>query len=220
MIVSSLSPARKNQSGQTTSQPTGQTTSQSGKTSGPDMALEDMKAIRRCALANIAVEIGLVSDLVEENIGDLSEEFIKLVKYSRQQVEDIAMACNLLPEGDIVRNILTEIMAVSTGFDINVNRMIYSLQFQDRSRQLMQAMVATLDILIGLSESLENNQVGEILAAKPVISEESRTILNHLIADADHQELDRNYIVKMFMGEQKAETAGEKSPDSANIDFF
>lgn len=185
-----------------------------------DIGIEDLKNIRRYTLGNIAGEILQISDFVEENIVDLSDEFIRLVKYSRQQTEGIITACGLLPRGDAARKILTETLEISADFHKNVNRMIYSMQFQDRARQLMQAIAVTVDILINLSETIENDQDVTTPGEELIISQKIRTILNRLIEDAAHRELDQNYIVKMFLGDVPDERGTNRLSDSTDIEFF
>lgn len=207
------------------------TNPETGKDIALDMAMEDLAHIRQFTLANIAEEILQISDLVEDSIVDLSDEFMKLVKYSRQQVDDMTMACDLLqggkPDGqgstkEKVHEMLRESAEVSTYFHQNVNRMIYTMQFQDRARQLMQAISVTLNILINLSESIENNQGSGDIKGKITISENNKNILNRLIEDAAHRELDQNYILKMFMGsaDEKSETRRDDDQDFTDIEFF
>jgi len=187
-----------------------------------NMAIEDMKNIRQFALGNIAGQILQISDLVEENISDLSDEFMKLVKCSRQQVDDIITARDLLQGEDTAREILTETVEVSTGFHKNVNKMIYSMQFQDRARQLMQAIAVTLEILIDLSESMENSRAVASAGRKPAISQKARDILGRMIEDSAHQELDRKYILGMFLGMAEGDGESDTPPpsDDTDIEFF
>ena len=195
------------------------------------MAKDDLKDIRQSTLANISQEILQISDLVENSIIDLSDEFMKLVEYSKQQVDDMTLACDLLQveklkNDDTTKNrvheILKESAAFSTYFHQNVNRMIYTMQFQDRARQLMQAITVSLDILINLSESIENGRNSENIKEKVTISEDNKNILNKLIEQAAHRELDQNYILKMFMGtaSEKTSTRRENEQDFTDIEFF
>ncbi len=192
------------------------------------MSAGDLKDIRHSTLANISQEILQISDLVENSIVDLSDEFMKLVKYSKQQVDDMTMACDLLQEKksdkggstmDKVHEMLCESAEVSTYFHQNVNRMIYTMQFQDRARQLMQAISVTLNILINLSESIEESTN---IKEKVTISEDNKNILNKLIEDAAHRELDQNYILKMFLGttDEKSEPGRDEEEDFTDIEFF
>jgi len=186
------------------------------------MAIEDIKNIRQLALGNIAGQILQVSDLVEENISDLSDEFMKLVKCSRQQVDDIITARDLLQGEDTAHEILTETVEISTGFHKNVNKMIYSMQFQDRARQLMQAIAVTLEILINLPESMENGPARATVDNKPVISQKARDILGRMIEDSAHKELDRTYILGMFLGRAEGDSESHTPPpsDDTDIEFF
>jgi len=186
------------------------------------MAIEDIKNIRQLALGNIAGQILQVSDLVEENISDLSDEFMKLVKCSRQQVDDIITARDLLQGEDTAHEILTETVEISTGLHKNVNKMIYSMQFQDRARQLMQAISVTLEILINLPESMENGPARATVDNKPVISQKARDILGRMIEDSAHKELDRTYILGMFLGRAEGDSESRTPPpsDDTDIEFF
>ncbi|PCI44480.1 MAG: hypothetical protein COB49_11095, partial [Alphaproteobacteria bacterium] len=111
----------------------------SGEDITAQMAVADLKDIRHIALTNMAEEILKISDLVEDNIGDLSDEFIKLVEYSRQQADDMTTACDLLghekpDRGEAgkkkARAMLKESADGASRFHQNVNRMVYSMQFQ------------------------------------------------------------------------------------------
>jgi len=196
-----------------------------------EMAMGDLQDIRHIALANIAGEILQISDFVEDNIGDLSDEFMKLVEYSRLQVDDMTIACDLLQQekpdrdGSIkekVHEMLRESAEGAGHFHKNVNRMIYSLQFQDRVRQLMHAMSVTLNILINLSESLEKNQNSEDTDDKATISKDNKNILTRLIENEANRELDQTYILKMFMGSacEKGEAGCDHEQDFTDIEFF
>lgn len=196
------------------------------------MTVEDLRNIRQFTLANISEEILQISDLVENSIVDLSDEFMKLVKYSRQQVDDMTIACDLLQEGksdqsgstsEKVHEMLRESAEVSTYFHQNVNRMIYTMQFQDRARQLMHAISVTLNILINLSESIENGQNPSGIKGKLTISVDNKNILNKLIETAAYKELDQNYILKMFMGSSDEEDVtglDNKDDDFTDIELF
>lgn len=196
-----------------------------------DISPEDLRDIMQFTLANISAEVLQISDLVENSIVDLSDEFMKLVKYSKQQVDDMTMACDLLQaekddkdgsNNDKVHEMLRESAEVSTYFHQNVNRMIYTMQFQDRARQLMQAISVSLNILIYLSETVENNQNSDKVKENVTISEDNKDILMHLIEGAAHRELDQNYILKMFMGgtNTKNEPKYDDSEGFTDIEFF
>lgn len=210
---------------------TGMTHPKAGKYSADDMAIEDLVDIRHAALTNISEEVLEISDLVEDSIVDLSDEFMKLVKYSRQQVDDMTMACDLLQEEkavedgsnkDKVQEMLRESAEVATYFHKNVNRMIYTMQFQDRARQLMQAVSVSLNILINLSDSIENTQNSGNIKEKVTISDDNRDILCSLIEKTAHQELDQTYILKMFMGTIKEENEArhDDEDDFSDVEFF
>ncbi len=195
------------------------------------MAAEDLLDIRQSTMANISEEILQVSDLVEDSIVDLSDEFMKLVKYSKQHVDDMTVACDLLQgeksdkSGSIkdkVHEMLRESAKVSTYFHQNVNRMVYTMQFQDRARQLMHAISASLNILITLSESIEKGQNSNKIKEKVTISVDNKNILINMIENAAHKELDQNYILKMFMGsaEENSETGRDDEDDFTDIEFF
>ncbi|PCI32058.1 MAG: hypothetical protein COB54_08415 [Alphaproteobacteria bacterium] len=201
------------------------------KDSARGIAPEDLKDIRQFTLANISEEVLQISDLVENSIVDLSDEFMKLVKYSKQQVDDMTMACDLLQaekddkdgsNNDKIHEMLRESAEVSTYFHQNVNRMIYTMQFQDRARQLMQAISVSLNILIYLSETIENNQNSDNIKETVTISEDNKNILTKLIEDAAHRELDQNYILRMFMGGTNTddEPKHDDSEGFTDIEFF
>lgn len=195
------------------------------------MPIEDLREIRQFTLVNIAQEILQISDLVENSIVDLSDEFMKLVKYSREQVNDMTMACDLLQEektddvGSVkekVHKMLRESAEVSANSHENVNRMIYTMQFQDRARQLMHAISVALNILVNLSESIENGQTPGNIKKRVTISEDNKNILNNLIQDAAYRELDQDYILRMFMGGagNDSETSHKSEDDFTDIEFF
>ena len=197
----------------------------------PDIVLEDLQEIRQFTLANISEEILQISDLVENSMVDLSDEFMKLVKYSKQQVDDMTMACDLLQaekadrdgsNKDKVQEMLQESAEVSTYFHQNVNRMIYTMQFQDQTRQLMQAISVSLNILIYLSETIENNHKSDNVKEKISISEKNKDILISLIEGTANRELDQNYILKMFMGstDKDSEPKHDSSDGFTDIEFF
>lgn len=187
-----------------------------------DMTMEELKDIRQQALDNIARQILQISDLVEENTGELSDEFMKLAKCSRQQVDDIVTARDLLRGGDMAYKILTKTLGVSADFHQNINKIIFSMQFQDRARQLMQAIAVTLDILNGLADRMENDRVAGVAAGKPEISQKTRDILGRIIENSGHRELDRKYVLGMFlgMGEGKEEKETYQSSGATDIEFF
>jgi len=203
---------------------TGPVTLPGGRDIIVDMDPEDLKNIRQSALCNISEEVQRISDLVESSMGDLSEGFMKLVKYSRQQTDDITMVCNLLqgegaaknaPVRDIIHEKLMAEAEISTLFQQNISKMIHTMQFQDRARQNMTAISVTLDILVHLSETIESLE-------KPVyttISETNRNIVNRLIEDAGHKELDQSYILKIFMGTTEG-TCDAGREESSDIEFF
>lgn len=201
------------------------------KDSAVEMSAKDLMDIRQTTLANISEEILQISDLVEDSIVDLSDEFMKLVEYSKQQVEDMTRACDLLqgekPDKggatrDNVHEMLRESAKVSICFHKNVNRMIYTLQFQDRARQLMHAISVSLNILINLSSTMENDQNSDIPKKKVTISEDNKNILIKMIEDAAHRELDQSYILKIFMGaiDEKSDPECDDRQDFTDIEFF
>lgn len=130
---------------------------------------------------------------------------------------------------DIVHEMLKESGEIATYFHSNVNRMIYTMQFQDRARQLMMAISAALKILINLSISAESDLDYKNLKEKVTISEDNKDILIQLIQDAAHSEIDKKYILKMFLGRlEELKDKGEGSPgvtsqedaDFSDIEFF
>lgn len=175
------------------------------------MEVQDFQKIRHQALSHIGVEVMQVSDFVENSLIDLSDEFQKLVEYSHQQVEDMATACNILQNENIdqetatdkVHKMLTETAEASVNFHQNVNRMIYTMQFQDRARQFMQAISVALDILVKLSEKVEFNPETGNLKENVTLSEDNKTILNQLIEKTAHRELDHRFILRLFTGREE-----------------
>lgn len=214
----------------------------------PEIDGEALHDIRQLTLSNISEEILEISDLVENSMVDLSAEFRKLVSFSQQQVTDVTKACDLLqkatPEhnldikpgnnsengqstNSIVNEILTESAEVSTYFQKNVNRMIYTMQFQDQARQLMQAISAALNILVKLSESVESQPENNNIKEKVTISEDNKLLLHQMIEEGAHEELDHSYIMKMFLGalegQKKNDDNGQNADrgnDSTDIEFF
>ncbi|MBL4800504.1 MAG: hypothetical protein JKY45_01335 [Emcibacter sp.] len=196
-----------------------------------DINAQDLKTIRQTTLSNISHEILQISDLVENSMVDLSDDFMQLVQYSRKQVEDMTAACDLL-QGEYVQgnstsrnkvyNMLRETTDSSITFHKNVNKMIYSMQFQDRARQLMQAVSVALNILINLSDTVENTSHSAHLKEKVTFSKDNKNILNKLIKATAHKELDQNYILRMFLGplDKKNETHTEESSDFTDVEFF
>jgi len=191
----------------------------------------DLTEIRRATLSNISGEILQISDLIESSVVDLSDEFMKLVKYSERQVEDMTKACDLLQVGALVKEdstkeavheMLMESAQTSAYFHENVNKMIYTIQFQDRTRQLMRAISVAIEILGDLSEQIEDNQHSEKTKTNFTLSEDNKVILNRLIEAASHQELDQNYILRMFLGNGDANDDGgaDGSGDDTDIEFF
>ncbi len=198
---------------------------------GLGMAVKDIHDIRQLALANISEEILEISNIVENSIVDLSGEFQKLAQFSKQQAESIALVRDLLNPDETgkgysahndMHEILTETAQVSDILQQNVNKMVYSIQFQDRTRQLMLAISASLNIIIKLSESAHGGQGDETIRETGLISDENRNILHQLIENAAHKELDQNYILRMFVGglKEKAPLGQEDSTELNDIEFF
>ncbi|MCF8473856.1 MAG: hypothetical protein K9G26_04090 [Emcibacter sp.] len=191
----------------------------------------DLQDIRDVALSNISEEIMQISDLVENSIVDLSDEFQALVKYSKQQVDDLTTACifvqgELRDKDEATQDIINEMFMasaeISTCFHQNVNRMIYTMQFQDRARQLMLAISATLNILLTLSQKIERGCLSDSISDPVEISENNKNILRRIIQNGEHKELDQNYILKMFLGhdQHKGETENVDAKGSDDIEFF
>jgi len=217
------------------------TQNSTGKKHGPakdmaiDMDVADRQEISQLALSNINDEILEISTLVENSITDLSGRLQKLVHYSKRQMDAVTTMHDLLQGSDlndgaisndnrdeIVAETVADTAEVAAYFHQNVNRMIYIMQFQDRSRQLMLAISATLNILIKLSESSHKGQALGNIKETVTISADNKNILNQLIDDAAHKELDQNYILRMFTGllgeENKA--GSEDLADFTDIEFF
>jgi len=198
---------------------------------GLGMDVKDIHDIRQLALANISEEILEISNIVENSIVNLSGEFQKLAQFSKQQAESITLVRDLLnPQetgkghsaNNVMHEILTETAQVSDILQQNVNKMVYSIQFQDRTRQLMLAISASLNIIIKISESAHDGQGDETIGKTGIISDENRNILHQLIDNAAHKELDQNYILRMFVGglKEKAPLSQEDSTELNDIEFF
>ncbi|MBL4613038.1 MAG: hypothetical protein JKY91_04780 [Emcibacter sp.] len=199
--------------------------------SGIDMDAQALTDIRQVTLSNISQEILQISDLVENSMVGLSDDFMNLVQHSRQQSDHMATACDLLQNGQAaekkatltaVHDILRESKENALTFHQNVNNMVYAMQFQDRTRQLMQAISVALNILIDLSDTIESERNTSDLKEKITFSEDNKNILNNMIKAMSHKELDQNYILRMFISSPpgKAATAPEQSSDFTDIEFF
>ncbi len=191
----------------------------------PPISAEDLHYIRQNTLSNIGLEVALISDLIEENMAALSGEFMKLVKYSKQQVDDMTLACDLLQEKSIdkesgsaeeIHKILRHSAEASSLFSKNVNQIIYTMQFQDQTRQVMGAISTALDILGRLSSCQTN------LPSKSSLSDNNRNLLDHLITETAQKDLDQNYILRMFLGAKDKENSpvGGDTEDKTDIEFF
>lgn len=201
-----------------------------------DLDVKDIHDIRQLALGNISEEILEISNIVENSIIDLSGEFQKLAQFSKQQTESIALVRDLLksaeadPENidkgnsahNVMQGILAETAQVSDYLQQNVNKMVYSIQFQDRTRQLMLAISASLNIIIKISESAHIARGDDPIKGTATISDDTRNVLNQLIDDAAHKELDQNYILRMFVGGLKENMPPdhEGRAELNDIEFF
>jgi len=201
------------------------------RTSAIEMDKKDVHHIRQVALGNISDEILNISNLVESSIVDLSGEFQKLAQFSKQQTESISLVRDLLASeevdmgnstNNIMHEILTETAQVSAHLQKNVNKMVYSIQFQDRTRQLMLAISASLNIIMKLSESGRPDADHENIKEKVTISDDNKNTLNQLINEGAHKELDQNYILRMFVGDfnVKEPSGHEGSTEYTDIEFF
>ncbi|MCF6215400.1 MAG: hypothetical protein L3J58_04405 [Emcibacter sp.] len=196
-----------------------------------DLDVKDIHDIRQLALGNISEEILEISNIVENSIVDLSGEFQKLAQFSKQQAESIARVRDLLKSENIdkghstnnmIQGILAETAQVSDYLQQNVNKMVYSIQFQDRTRQLMLAISASLNIIIKISASAHIARGNDHIKGTATISDDTRNVLNQLIDDAAHKELDQNYILRMFVGGLKDNMppGHEGRAELNDIEFF
>ncbi|WP_339861777.1 hypothetical protein [Paremcibacter congregatus] len=201
-----------------------------------ELTFKDVYQIQQSTLANIASEIVIISDMVEERMTELSSEFRHLVTSSQQQEKTIGEARRLLrPDfmsterqtSHAVYKLFSDRPEMTGDLKQNSDRMVYAMQFQDQMRQRMQAIAATLNMLGDLSAEGESYSENNNIKEKVTISDDNRRFLHQVIKRCAPKELDQRYIMKMFFGgdRDEEEKAGSglgvrQDSDATDIEFF
>ncbi len=123
-----------------------------------------------------------MEDIRQAALSNISREVIKLSDFIESNISCLSDAFMALANG-------------SKEPEDAINHMIYTLQFQDRARQNMQAISAALDIILRLSGPMKEAFSQENSAVKKNIS-----LLTTLAKDAPQKGLDQRYLLEIFTG--------------------
>jgi len=193
--------------------------------------LGDLVVLFCHTLSNAKVELGNISDLVEGSMIDLSGEFQRLVEHSSQQSDAISQAHELVEKvhedgGDTSLDHLTSALKnsarLSGNINTSVNNMVLSMQFQDRARQLMQAVSLSLDVLIKISEKsgqYEQDQMTRVDILKLADQEEW---LGDIFDGLEHEGLDKRFVTNLFEQPQSdpEPALSNEGNDDSDIEMF
>jgi len=119
-----------------------------------------------------------MEDIRQAVLSNISREIIKLSDFIEGNISCLSDAFMALANG-------------SKEPEDAINQMIYTLQFQDRARQNMQAISAALDIILKLSDPVED--------LNPT-AKKNRAFLTALAKDVSQKGLDQNYLLEIFTG--------------------
>ncbi|NOZ67028.1 MAG: hypothetical protein GXP00_11135 [Alphaproteobacteria bacterium] len=123
-----------------------------------------------------------MEDIRQAALSNISREIIKLSDFIESNISCLSDAFMALANG-------------SKEPEDAINHMIYTLQFQDRARQNMQAISAALDIILRLSGPMKETFSQGNSAVKKNIS-----LLTTLAKDAPQKGLDQRYLLEIFTG--------------------
>ncbi|VAV90422.1 hypothetical protein MNBD_ALPHA02-854 [hydrothermal vent metagenome] len=119
-----------------------------------------------------------VDNIRQITLSNISREIIKLSDFIEGNISCLSDAFMALANG-------------SKEPEESINQMIYTLQFQDRARQNMQAISAALDIILKLS--------GPVKDLNPT-AKKNHALMTALAKDAPQEGLDQNYLLEIFTG--------------------
>ena len=119
-----------------------------------------------------------MDNIRQVTLSNISREIIKLSDFIEGNISCLSDAFMALANG-------------SKEPEESINQMIYTLQFQDRARQNMQAISAALDIILKLS--------GPVKDLNPT-AKKNHALLTALAKDVPQEGLDQNYLLEIFTG--------------------
>lgn len=192
---------------------------------------DDLVVLFCQTLTNAKSELANISDLVEGSMIDLSGEFQRLVENSAQQSDVISQAHALVEQVhesgadtslEHITDALKDSARLSGNININVNNMILSMQFQDRAKQLMQAVSLSLDVLIKVSEKSGKYEQDQKSRTNILKLADKEGWLSDILEGLEHKGLDKRFITRLFEQNPDEETTSpsHKGKDDTEIEMF
>lgn len=192
---------------------------------------DDLVVLFCQTLTNAKSELANISDLVEGSMIDLSGEFQRLVENSAQQSDAISQAHALVEQVhdsgadtslDHITDALKDSARLSGNINTNVNNMILSMQFQDRARQLMQAVSLSLDVLIKVSEKSGKYEQDQKSRTNILQLADKEGWLSDILEGLEHKGLDKRFIIRLFEKNPDEDTtsSSHKGKDDTEIEMF
>ncbi len=135
-----------------------------------------------------------MENIRQVTLTNISREVIRLSDFIESNISSLSDAFMALANG-------------SKEPDDAINHMIYTLQFQDRTRQNMQAISAALDIILKLSGPEKGAFSQGNSAAK-----KNFALLTALANDAPQKGLDQKYLLEIFTGAHEAREKESSRP--------